>query len=229
MSSRPSAARVDRRRRASELATPRRRPIPTPDSSAAGNDGAAAGRRVGGSLLALAVTLCVLSTLAVAGCRSGRARHGSGDVAVVQPLPIPTPAPEPMVTPVASPEPPAIESTALELADRAFDSGDYATARAGYQAHIDGGDALDADRVLYRLAVLDLAGDGGSRDAAAGYTLLRRLVREYPSSRYRMEAELILGLNAKVDGLETEVEKLERQLEALKRIDLERSQDRRSP
>jgi hypothetical protein len=188
-------------------------------------------RRTGASksLLALAITACLLSTLASAGCRSGRGRHGSSDVAVVQPLPIPTPRPEPLVTPVATAEPPLVESTALELADQAFDSGDYASARAGYQAHIDGGLALEADRVLYRLAVLDLAGDGGSRDAASGYTLLRRLVREHPSSPYRMEAELILGLNAKVDGLETEVEKLERQLEALKRIDLERSQDRRSP
>ena len=44
-----------------------------------------------------------------------------------------------------------------------------------------------------------------------------------------MEAELILGLSSRVDGLEVEVEKLEGQLEALKRIDLGRSQDRRSP
>src|SRR5262245_61281694 len=135
-----------------------------------------------------------------------------------------------MATPVATPEPPAVESTALELADRAFEAGDYETARASYQAHLVGGESTtENDRVLYRLAVLDLASDGGSRDAAAGYNLLRRLVREHPSSPYRMEAEIILGLNARADGLATEVEKLERQLEALKRIDLERSQDRRSP
>ena len=89
--------------------------------------------------------------------------------------------------------------------------------------------SVAADRVLYRLAILNLASNGGGRDAAAGYSLLRRLVREYPGSPYRMEAELILGLNARVDGLEGEVDKLESQLEALKRIDLERSQNRRSP
>ena len=71
--------------------------------------------------------------------------------------------------------------------------------------------------------MLHLAKDGPARDPTTGYALLRRLVREHPESPYRMEAELILGLNARVDGLETEIEKLESQLEALKRIDLERS------
>jgi hypothetical protein len=163
-------------------------------------------------------------------CRSTRHR-GAGDVAVLQPVPIPTPAvPAPVATPEATPELTAAAETTLELADRAFDAGDYESARTGYQSHLAGADAaVDADRVLYRLAVLDLAKDGGIRDASAGYALLRRLVREHPDSPYRMEAELILGLNARVDGLETEVDKLEKQLEALKRIDLERSQDRRSP
>ena len=130
---------------------------------------------------------------------------------------------------MATPTPAAVE-TALELADSAFDAGDYPSARSGYESHLAGLDAsVDADRVLYRLAILNLASNGGGRDPAAGYSLLRRLVREHPSSPYRMEAELILGLNARVDGLEGEVEKLESQLEALKRIDLERSRDRRSP
>ena len=172
--------------------------------------------------------LLVLAGSMTAGCRSGRRTRGSNDVAVIQPS-IPTPQPAAIATPVATPTPVFVES-GLELADRAFDGGDYATARAGYEAHLAGPDAaIDADRVLYRLAVLHLAKDGGGRDLNAGYALLRRIVREHPESPYRLEAELILGLSARVDGLEVEVEKLEGQLEALKRIDLGRSQDRRSP
>jgi hypothetical protein len=173
------------------------------------------------------LALVVLTTSVVVGCRSGRRVRGPSDVAVLQPA-IPTPVPAPIETPVATPTPIPVE-TGLVLADRAFDAGDYDAARAGYEAHLAGLEgAVDADRVLYRLAVLNLAGNGGGQNTAAGYALLRRIVKEHPESPYRMEAELILGLNAKVDGLEVEVEKLEGQLEALKRIDLGK-QDRRTP
>jgi hypothetical protein len=149
---------------------------------------------------------------------------------VIAPPVLPTPEPPPPIElPPATPTPPAV-ATPLELADSAFEAGDYAAARGGYESHLASVDAaVEADRVLYRLAILNLAMNGGGRDAAAGYSLLRRLVKDHPASPYRMEAELILGLSARVDGLATEVEKLEGQLEALKRIDLERSQDRRSP
>jgi hypothetical protein len=173
----------------------------------------------------VAVALALL--LLTSSCRSGR---GGSDVAVLEPSVLPTPEPAPpLELPAATPTPPAI-ATPVELADSAFEAGDCAAARAGYESHLAGIDAaVDADRVLYRLAILNLAINGGGRDTAAGYSLLRRLVKEHPGSPYRMEADLILGLSARVDGLSTEVEKLEAQLEALKRIDLERSQDRRSP
>jgi hypothetical protein len=178
--------------------------------------------------LAATLALPLVLLLVSSSCRSGRAR--GADVAVLEPSVLPTPEPQlPVATPAATPTPPAV-ATPLDLADDAFAAGDYANARAGYEAHLEGVDAaVDADRILYRLAILNLASNGGGRDVAAGYSLLRRLVREHPASPYRLEAELILGLSARVDGLETEVEKLEGQLEALKRIDLERSQDRRSP
>jgi hypothetical protein len=176
----------------------------------------------------LAATLALALLFTTSACRSGGARRA--DVAVIEPVVLPTPEPQlPVATPIATPTPLAV-ATPLELADDAFEAGDYAAARVGYEAHLAGIDAaVDTDRILYRLAILNLASNGGGRDVAAGYSLLRRLAREYPSSPYRMEAELILGLSARVDGLETEVEKLEGQLEALKRIDLENSPDRRSP
>lgn len=215
-----------------ELATLNRRPIFPADSTTATDQDER--QRCAGAptivarrfVVPLAVGLLVMASTAA--CRSGRAR--GGDVAVLEPSVLPTPQPAPPIElPVATATPPAV-ATLLELADTAFDAGDYASARSGYESHLAGVDAtVDADRVLYRLAILNLASNGGGRDTAAGYSLLRRLVREHPSSPYRMEAELILGLNARVDGLEGEVEKLESQLEALKRIDLERSQDRRSP
>ena len=214
-----------------ELAKPNRRPIPAADSHRATvDDQQPRGQaRAAAARLGLAALLAaILLSSAVTACRSGRGSDPS--VAVLPPAALPTPVPEPsIVTPVATATPPAVEST-LELADRAFDAGDWVGARAGYESHLAGLDAaVDADRALYRLAILSLAKDAGGRDAATGYSLLRRLVREHADSPYRMEAELILGLNARVDGLETEVEKLESQLEALKRIDLERSQQRRSP
>ena len=178
--------------------------------------------------LVVPLALVVLCASMVVSCRSGRRARNPTDVAVLTPA-IPTPAPAPVETPVATPTPVLVE-TGLAIADRAFDAGDYETARAGYEAHLLGIEgAVDADRVLYRLAVLNLAKNGGGQNTAAGYALLRRIVKEHPESPYRMEAELILGLSSRVDGLEVEVEKLEGQLEALKRIDLGKSQDRRSP
>ncbi|HVR30512.1 MAG TPA: hypothetical protein VMS86_13380 [Thermoanaerobaculia bacterium] len=118
--------------------------------------------------------------------------------------------------------------SALELADQAFAAGDLETALGGYRSYLDAHGAWEAaDRALYRLAVLHLT-NGGPAPAPAN-SLLRRLVREHPESPYRAEAELLLALTARVDGLETEIERLERQLEALKRIDLDRSHDRHSP
>jgi hypothetical protein len=177
---------------------------------------------------ALLLALLSLVLLLGSACRSGRGR--GSEVAVVEPPILPTPELAPPVElPVATPIPPAL-ATPLELADSAFEAGDYQAARVGYESHLAGLDAVvDADRVLYRLAILNLTDDAGARDPAAGYSLLRRLVKEHAGSPYRMEAELILGLSARVDGLATEVEKLESQLEALKRIDLERSEQRRSP
>jgi hypothetical protein len=169
-----------------------------------------------------------LQASALIGCRSGR---GGGDVAVLEPVPDVTPRPEPPppAVPSLTPPPPPFTS-ALELADQAFDAGDYLAALEGYRSHLDGdASSVDADRVLYRLAVLHLATGGPGRDATTGYALLRRLLREHPDSPYRMDAGVILGLNARIDGLETEIERLESQLEALKRIDLERSPARNSP
>ncbi len=229
-----------------ELATLNRRPIEAADSTTnaaprganAAPRGAATDQderpmRAGAPTtlargFAVPLAICLLVMSSSGACRSGRGR--GGDLAVLEPSVLPTPQPAPPIElPLATPTPAAV-ATPLELADGAFDAGDYPTARSGYESHLAGVDAsVDADRVLYRLAILNLASNGGGRDAAAGYSLLRRLVREYPDSPYRMEADLILGLNARVDGLEGEVDKLESQLEALKRIDLERSQDRRSP
>lgn len=214
-----------------ELPTRNRRPISTADSTPVTDENewsrrasaTIASRRAVAAALAVALLLATSTTA----CRSGRRR--AGDVAVLEPSVLPTPRPAPsIVVPASSPTPAAV-ATPLELGDDAFAVGDYQGARTGYEAHLAGADAtIDADRVLYRLAILNL-GNGSGRDPGAGFSLLRRLVREHQDSPYRMEAELILGLNARVDGLETEVEKLESQLEALKRIDLERSQDRRSP
>jgi hypothetical protein len=175
--------------------------------------------------LVVPLALLLLAGGVVTSCRSGRRARGPSDVAVLQPA-IPTPEPVPIETPEATPTPVQVV-TGLELADRAFEAGDYEAARAGYEAHLAGLEgAVDADRVLYRLAILNLARNGGAQSSAAGYALLRRIVKEHPDSPYRMEAELILGLSSRVDGLEVEVEKLEGQLEALKRIDLGRSQGR---
>jgi hypothetical protein len=175
----------------------------------------------------VAVALALIPAVAVIGCRSGRA---GGDIAVMEPIPDITAVPTQIAAPDPSPTPVPLSASSLELADQAFETGDYAVALDGYRAHLDGDAAsVDTDRALYRLALLHIANGAPVRDPATGYTLLRRLVREHPESHYRIEAELILGLNSRVDGLEGEIQRLESQLEALKRIDLGRSPDRRSP
>jgi hypothetical protein len=171
--------------------------------------------------------VALLVVVLLPACRSGRA-SGGGDIAVLQPSPVVTPEPPPPpVVPSPTPQPAV---TALDLADQAFESGDYATALGGYRNHLDGeGGDLDADRALFRLGVLHLLNGGPAPDTRTGHALLRRLVREHPESPYRMQAEVILGLASRVDGLESEVDRLETQLEALKRIDLERVPGRHSP
>jgi hypothetical protein len=175
----------------------------------------------------VSLALAAFGGVAWGGCRSGRQ---STDIAVVAPVVPPTPIPEPpLPAPSATPPPPAFVSM-LEIADQAFEVGDYATALEGYRTHLEGDvTGIGADRALYRVAVLHLVNGGPARDPSTGYALLRRLIREHPDSPYRMEAEVILGLTARVDGLETEIERLENQLEALKRIDLDLKPDRPPP
>src|SRR6187551_1395799 len=104
------------------------------------------------------LAICALLWIASSGCRSSRGDDGADDVAVLQPSVLPTPEPQPpTVEPIAATPTPALTESTLARADRAFEAGDYAAARDGYETHLAGLDAaVDADRALYRLAVLAL-------------------------------------------------------------------------
>ena len=120
------------------------------------------------------------------------------------------------LTPLAgctSPAPIVIQPSLLEVADAAFDRGDYTSASAAYQNHLDHGSTVAADRVLFRLALMYVLPESEVRDPRRAHKLLAELIERFPTSPYRGAADYLLGL-------EREVSTLRRQLEEIKRIDL---------
>ena len=122
------------------------------------------------------------------------------------------------LTPLTGCKPPApiVQPSLLEIADAAFDRGDYTSASDGYQDHLDHGSTVAADRALFRLALMYVLPESEVRDPRRAHKLLAELIERFPTSPYRGAADYLLSL-------EREVTLLRRQLEEIKRIDLEGS------
>lgn len=143
------------------------------------------------------------------------------------PAPVPVAAPcLPVGPPAPPPEPRAPE---LRRGDEAYERGDLAAAAAAYDAYLATAPAMGAgrevDRVLARLVVLSSLPP--TRDPVAARDYHERLVREYPDSTHRAEADLVLRASAELDAqrkkildLEKEVARLKQVVEKLKEIDL---------
>ena len=118
-----------------------------------------------------------------------------------------------MVGCASTPGPQPIAS--LRDGDLLFAAGDYRGAARAYAAYLEARpDAEDADRPLFRLAVIHLLPDSPVEDWKAARAFCRKIVDAFPQSPYRPQAEVLLHL-------QTEVERLYHQLQELKRIDLQ--------
>ncbi len=80
--------------------------------------------------------------------------------------------------------------------------------------------------------MIRLLPDGPAHDREAGRASLRRLLEEYPDSRWSEPSRLVLALDAEIARLDErsreqreEISELTERLEALKRIDLEHSEE----
>jgi hypothetical protein len=90
-----------------------------------------------------------------------------------------------------------------------------------------------ADGVLFNLGLARALSPGQEKDLPGAKTALNRILNEYPDSRYKSQAELILGLLDQVESLNTDVrerdskiQRLQAELDRLKEIDLKRRPSR---
>ncbi len=117
----------------------------------------------------------------------------------------------------------------FQAGEKYFNAADYAQAVQSYDTYLSQyPDASNRDYVLFRLAVAYAFPQSPVRNLPRATQLLRRIL-QMPSSPYKPQAQLLLGLLDGVDKLRLDVGKrderikeLTRELERLKQIDMER-------
>ncbi len=139
---------------------------------------------------------------------------------------------------------PIVPGGAAKRAEALWRAGDDAAAAAAFEDRLAGG---STDLVIFQLALVYASPASAVHDPARSAELLRRLIDDYPKSRYRSSAAAVLALGVELERLRLEtssgdretrrlrgraaelqerIDKLTGQLEEMKRIDLER---RRQP
>lgn len=103
--------------------------------------------------------------------------------------------------------------------DRYFDKGDYASAAAAYEKHLELGEVPDAQqaRVLYRLAMIYATSEGPLGDPIKARTLLQQVLNYHPDSPYCLPARLFLDLERSLAQLRQEVSREEQRISSLTR------------
>lgn len=121
----------------------------------------------------------------------------------------------------------------FQLAEKYFDSADYANAVRAYNTYLQRDPAAgNRDYVLFRLALAYAFPESQVRNMPRAIQLLQQVVR-LPESRYKAQARLLLRLQEGVDKLKSDVSKkderikeLTEELEKLKKIDMDRHPSR---
>jgi hypothetical protein len=149
------------------------------------------------------------------------------------PLVLPPSGPSP--TPQSAPIPdtiPSLPSTGgyFDLGEKYFQAGDYPRAGKAYETYLQKSVSLaNQDEALFRLALTRFLPASPVRDVSQALNLFRLLVKSFPQSPFRPQAEMILGMQSEIDRMRTDVGKrderiqeLTRELEKLKQIDMQR-------
>lgn len=131
---------------------------------------------------------------------------------------------------VTFPKPSKFAAVPSELmnAEVYFALGEYPEAIREYEAHMaNNPDTASMDRILFNVGLSHALASGSDRSLSGAKRSLNRLIKEFPGSRYRGEASLILDLIAQVERMDrnmrartAQIKRLEDELQRLKEIDL---------
>jgi tetratricopeptide (TPR) repeat protein len=179
----------------------------------------------------LRVSLMGLALLGPACHRRASAPVPPAQASVPLVLPPPGPTPEPQPAPIPDTLP-SLPSTGgyFDLGEKYFQVGDYPRAAKAYETYLRSSVSLaNQDQALFRLALTRFLPESPVRDIPQALNLFRLLVKSFPQSPFRPQAEMILGMQAEIDRMRVDVGKrderiqeLTRELEKLKQIDMQR-------
>ena len=179
----------------------------------------------------LPVSLVGLALFGPACHRRAAAPPVQATVPLPLPLPPPGPTPEPQPTPIPD-KLPSLPSTGgyFDLGEKYFQIGDYPRAAKAYETYLRSSVSLAyQDQALFRLALTRFLPESPVRDIPQALNLFRLLVKSFPQSPLRAQAEMILGMQAEIERMRLDVGKrderiqeLTRELEKLKQIDMQR-------
>jgi tetratricopeptide (TPR) repeat protein len=156
-------------------------------------------------------------------------------IASAPPPPVPVPTPTPAPAPTPAPIPASIPQlppgpSYFELGEEYFRNGDYAKAAQAYEIYVrDDSSPNNQDQALFRLALSHAFPESPVRNMPQAVSLLQQLVKRFPQSPFKPQAEYLLSLQGEAEKLRTDVSKrddrikeLTLELEKLKQIDMQR-------
>jgi tetratricopeptide (TPR) repeat protein len=124
--------------------------------------------------------------------------------------------------------------SSFELGEMDFQVGNYKHAAESYETFLSSNrESKDRAQALYHLGWSRILANDASRDLRQAEVHFQRLITEFPDSKFRKQADFILGLLNQIDKLRTDVKerdeknkKLVEELQKLKEIDLSRKPSR---
>jgi tetratricopeptide (TPR) repeat protein len=124
--------------------------------------------------------------------------------------------------------------SSFELGEMDFQVGNYKQAAQSYETFLSSNrESKDRAQALFHLGWSRILADDSSRDLRQAEVHFQRLITEFPDSKFRKQADFILGLLNQIDKLRADVKerdeknkKLLEELQKLKEIDLSRKPSR---
>lgn len=117
----------------------------------------------------------------------------------------------------------------LRRAAASLRAGNAKEAAETYQAYLATPHAPNRDEAAFRLALIHLGQEAGLRDSRQAFSLLERIIKEWPDSPFVSQARHLLAvhrelarLRSQVETQQAELKQLSDALNALKAIDLKR-------
>jgi hypothetical protein len=141
---------------------------------------------------------------------------------VIPPQPAPL-EPAPLPTTVA-------KTSSYDLGELNFQVGNYKKAAEAYESFLrNNPKAGHRDTALFHLGLSRALARDSERDWHQAEMAFKKLLSEFPTSRYNAQAEFILGLHAQIERLrsgvkerEDRIKRLSEELQKLKDIDMQR-------